>query len=199
MLFIMMIMLTQFIHPMLRAQMSVFDVVSFVWGAVCQQGTHLLIPTTSGRFIVLTTFLATLAIFTSYSASIVALLQSPSHLIKTIDDLLASPLKMSLQEAGYNRYNYLIENISILNKVYDAKVRPQGKDGWIYDPFVGVEKIRTELFAFQVESASAYKAVAQTYTESEKCSLSEIHLLRLAVTTVTVERNSPYKELIKRR
>lgn len=192
-------MLTQFIHPMLRAQMSVFDVVSFVWGAVCQQGTHLLIPTTSGRFIVLTTFLATLAIFTSYSASIVALLQSPSHLIKTIDDLLASPLKMSLQEAGYNRYNYLIENISILNKVYDAKVRPQGKDGWIYDPFVGVEKIRTELFAFQVESASAYKAVAQTYTESEKCSLSEIHLLRLAVTTVTVERNSPYKELIKRR
>lgn len=199
MLFIMMIMLTQFIHPMLRAQMSVFDVVSFVWGAVCQQGTHLLIPTTSGRFIVLTTFLATLAIFTSYSASIVALLQSPSHLIKTIDDLLASPLKMSLQEAGYNRYNYLIENISILNKIYDAKVRPQGKDGWIYDPFVGVEKIRTELFAFQVESASAYKAVAQTYTESEKCSLSEIHLLRLAVTTVTVERNSPYKELIKRR
>lgn len=184
---------------MLRARMSVFDVVSFVWGAVCQQGTHLLIPTTSGRFIVLTTFLSTLAIFTSYSASIVALLQSPSHLIKTIDDLLASPLKMSLQEAGYNRYNYLIENISILNKVYDAKIRPQGKDGWIYDPFVGVEKIRTELFAFQVESASAYKAVAQTYTESEKCSLSEIHLLRLAVTTVTVERNSPYKELVKRR
>lgn len=69
----------------------------------------------------------------------------------------------------------------------------------IYDPFLGVEKIRTELFAFQVEAASAYKAVAQTYTESEKCSLSEIHVLRLAVTTVTVERNSPYKELVKRR
>lgn len=69
----------------------------------------------------------------------------------------------------------------------------------IYDPFLGVEKIRTQLFAFQVEAASAYKAVAQTYTESEKCSLSEIHVLRLAVTTVTVERNSPYKELVKRR
>lgn len=50
-----------------------------------------------------------------------------------------------------------------------------------------------------MEAASAYKAVAQTYTESEKCSLSEIHVLRLAVTTVTVERNSPYKELVKRR
>lgn len=106
---------------------------------------------------------------------------------------------MALQESGYNRYNYLIENISILNRVYDKKIRPMGEAGWIYDPFAGVEKIRTGLFAFQVESASAYKAVANTYTESEKCSLSEIHLLRLAVTTVTVERNSPYKELFKRR
>lgn len=192
-------MITQLTHPIIRNGMNIWDMISFVWGAVCQQGTHLLIPTTSGRFIVITIFLATLAIFTSYSASIVALLQSPSHMIKTIDDLLESPLKLSLQEAGYNRYNYLAENIPILNKVYEKKIRPQGDKGWIYDPFVGVEKIRTELFAFQVESAAAYKAVARTYTESEKCSLSEIHILRLAVTTVTVERNSPYKELVKRR
>lgn len=193
------IMFTQMFHSVIRNQMTTFDVISFVWGAVCQQGTHLFIPTTSGRLIVITIFLASLAIFTSYSASIVALLQSPSHLIRNIDDLLASPLKLSLQEAGYNRYNYEKENISILQKVYNKKIRPQGAAGWVYDPFVGVEKIRTELFAFQVESASAYKAVAQTYTESEKCSLSEIHLLRLAVTSVTVERNSPYKELFKRR
>lgn len=196
---IMVIMLTQFYHPTLRKQITTFDVCTFVWGAVCQQGTHLEIPTTSGRFIVITTFLAGLAMFTSYSASIVAILQSPSHLIRDIDDLLASPLKMALQEAGYNRYNYLVENVTLLNRIYDHKIRPQGAEGWIYDPFIGVEKIRTELFAFQVESASAYKAIAETYTEDEKCGLSEIHVLRLAITTVTVERNSPYKELFKRR
>lgn len=69
----------------------------------------------------------------------------------------------------------------------------------IYDPFLGVEKVRTELFAFQVEAASAYKAVAETFTEDEKCSLSEMTVLRLGITSVTVERNSPYKELVKRR
>lgn len=143
------IMFTQLTHPIIRNGMQISDMTSFVWGAVCQQGTHLSIPTTSGRFIVITIFLATLAIFTSYSASIVSLLQSPSHMIKTIDDLLESPLKMALQEAGYNRYNYLQENITILNKVYEKKIRPQGDEGWIYDPFLGVEKIRTSLLAFQ--------------------------------------------------
>lgn len=124
-------MYSQFVHPMLRAQMTALDILSFVWGSVCQQGTHLRIHTTSGRFIMMTISLATLAIFTSYSASIVALLQSPSHMIKTIDDLLKSPLKMALQEAGYNRYNYLKENISLLNKVYEKKIKPMGEDGWV--------------------------------------------------------------------
>lgn len=137
-------------HPILRHKMSPFDIVSFVWGAVCQQGTHLVIPTTSGRFIIMTTFLATLAIFTSYSASIVALLQSPSHLIRTIDDLMNSPLKMALQEAGYNRYNYLMENISILNEVYDKKIKPMGKDGWVSVCDVG--NIGGDVKKFQTES-----------------------------------------------
>lgn len=65
------IMFSQFMHPTIRGKMSSFDIVSFVIGAVCQQGTHLVVTTLSGRFIVITTFLATLAIFTSYSASIV--------------------------------------------------------------------------------------------------------------------------------
>lgn len=196
---VILIMLTQLKGPLHRDRLSVLDIVTFVCGAVCQQGTHLVIPTTSGRFIVLTTFLTTLAIFTSYSASIVALLQSPSHSIKTIEDLMSSPLKMALQDTSYNRQNYQFENISMLKPVYDKKIQPIGKAGWIFNLSEGVEKIRTELFACQLESPSAYKAIANTFTESEKCGLTEIHLLRLAVTTVMVERNSPYKELFKRR
>lgn len=194
------IMVLQNLHPLLRRRrVTVFDVVQFVWGAVCQQGTHLLISTTSGRCIALTTFMATMAIFISYSANIVAILQSPSHSIQTLEDLLRSPLKVAVQETGYNRYSFMVENVSAFQKIYKKKVEPLGKDGWILDEYIGVEKIRTELFAFVVETTSAYKAIARTYTEDEKCSLSEINLLKLPMTTITVERNSGYKELFRQR
>lgn len=175
------------------------DAATFVWGAVCQQGTHLFVPTASGRFVVLTAFLATLALFASYSANIVALLQSPGSLIKTVDDLMASPLSVSVQESGYNRFYYTKSNDTILRNLYNNKISPQGNAGWIYDTAAGVERIRTELFAYQVENKAAYKAISRTFSDHEKCSLSELHLLKLPMKTVTVERNFPYIELFKQR
>lgn len=65
-------MIVQLQHPILKAMsISMLDIVTLIVGAICQQGTHLSITTTSGRIVVVTAFLATLAIFTSYSASIV--------------------------------------------------------------------------------------------------------------------------------
>lgn len=196
---VLLIMMCQLLHPMLRNRFSIFDVSTFLWGAVCQQGTHLNIPTTSGRFVVITTFLATMALFTSYAASIVALLQSPSNFIKSIDDLIASPLKVAAHDAGYSRFYIMHNNDSVARKMYERKLQQFGEKAWIYDAFAGIERVRTELFAFQVDSASAYKAIGRTFTESEKCSLSELQLIILPMTTITVERNSGYKELMKQR
>lgn len=198
-LVVLLIMMCQLLHPVLRSQLSFFDVTTFLWGAVCQQGTHLNIPTTSGRFVVITTFLATLALFTSYSASIVALLQSPSNFIKTIDDLIASPLKVGAHDSAYTRFYLMHNNDSVASRIFETKLRPFGEKAWIYDAFAGIERVRTDLFAYQVDSASAYKAISRTFTESEKCSLSELQLIVLPMTTITVERNSGYKELIKQR
>lgn len=192
-------MLTQRIWPDIKNRMSVFDVIGFICGAVCQQGTHLELYRLSGRLIILTTFLFSLFVFISYSAMILVLLQRPSHAIKNINDLIASPMTLALQEAKYNRFNYLYENVSILTKVYEKKIKPMGAEAWVYDTNNGMEKVRTQLFAFQVEMSAAYKAVAETFTDDEKCSLTEIHLLKLPRLTATVIRNSPYKELFRQR
>lgn len=47
------------------------------------------------------------------------------------------------------------------------------------DTFKGSEKIRTHLFAFQVETTTGYKFIEQTYTDEEKCSLSEITIFKV--------------------
>lgn len=196
---VLIIMLFQLLHPSLHHRITLFDVTTFVWGAICQQGTHLIIPTTSGRFVVMTTFLAALALFTSYSATIVAILQSPSRFITTMDDLIASPLKVGVHDAGYSRFYVLHGNDSIINRVYEKKIKAFGEAAWIYDSFAGIEKLKTELFAFQVDSASAYKAISRTFTEYEKCSLSELQLIKLPMTTMPVERHSGYRELFTQR
>lgn len=186
-------------HPVLKSMsITSFDVATFIFGAICQQGTHLHIPTTSGRFVVLTTFLTTLALFTSYSASIVALLQSPINFITTIDDLITSPLTVGMHRVEYAQ-NIVHANNSGVMKLYNEKVLPQDEKGWIDDPVVGIERIRTELFAFQVDSPSAYKAIGKTFTESEKCSLTELQMIVLPTTTFLLERNSGYRELMAQR
>lgn len=67
MIVIIIVIQVQKIHPILRNQFQLFDVISFAFGALTQQGSSLEMPTASGRLVVLTTFLANLALFTSYS------------------------------------------------------------------------------------------------------------------------------------
>lgn len=186
-------------HPLLEVHITLFDVVSLVFGAVCQQGTHLFIPSLSGRFVLITTFVATLALFTSYSANIVALLQSPSKSIHTLNDLLASPLTLAVKNTPYMRTIVLNDNQTILKRVYDEKIEPLGTEAWINNVYVGINNVRTQSMAFLADAPSAYFAISRTYTELEKCRLSEINVFRSAMNTITVRRNSAYKELIKRR
>lgn len=188
-------------HPHLKSNFTLLDIVTFVMGALCQQGTHLSqsFSNTSGRFVIITTFLAALALFTSYSANIVALLQSPSVMIKNLEDLIASPLKVYIHDGGYTRFYLLRYNDTVIHNLYETKVREFGTSAWIYDPYVGIERVRSGLTAFQIDSQSAYKAIAKTYTASEKCSLGEVQMISLPLSTVPLERNSGYKELVKQR
>lgn len=54
------------------------------------------------RVAIFVLFLTAVFLFTSYSASIVALLQSPSNSIKTINDLVESSMTFSAQDNPYN-------------------------------------------------------------------------------------------------
>lgn len=191
----------QRIFPEIRQRMTFNDVVMLVFGSVCQQpgGTLLEISKVSGRIVIMTTYVLTLFIFIAYSANILVLLQIPSHAINSVDDLISSPVKLAVQDTGYNRYYFEKEKAGVVKKIYEKKIKPEGNDGWMYEVTIGVEKVRTQLYAFQVEIAAAYKFISQTFTDDEKCSLAEISVLKIPKLTGSVARNSPYREIFRQR
>lgn len=62
----------------------------------------------SVRMVMFSTLLAALFAFTSYSAKIVAILQTPSDAIQTIDDLTRSPMTLGVQETTYKRVYFAV-------------------------------------------------------------------------------------------
>ncbi|XP_028158429.1 ionotropic receptor 75a-like isoform X2 [Ostrinia furnacalis] len=82
------------------------DVIILIFGAICQQGSPVELKGSLGRVVMLILFLALMFLYTSYSANIVALLQSSSSQIRTLDDLLHSRLKFGVHDTVFNRYYF---------------------------------------------------------------------------------------------
>lgn len=80
---------------------SVFDSFVLIFGATCQQGSSVTPRSNTARLFVIVAFIALMFLYTSYSANIVALLQSPSSKIQTLHDLLDSQLELGLDNSSY--------------------------------------------------------------------------------------------------
>lgn len=94
---------------------SFWEMLTLTLGAACQQGTSVNIKNTAGKMITFIIFLALMFLYVSYSAAIVALLQSPSNKIKSLEDLLYSRLKMGADDNVFNHYYF---SVSYILKLY---------------------------------------------------------------------------------
>lgn len=63
-----------------------------------------------GRMLMFIMFFVFLFLYTSYSANIVALLQSTSDQIRTLSDLLNSKLELGVEDTPYNRYFFSVNH-----------------------------------------------------------------------------------------
>lgn len=185
-------------HPLIRFQFTFFDTISLAFGAICQQGTHLTIPTTSGRFVLMITFLATLAMFSSYSASIVSLIQSPSKSIQSLNNFIDSPLEIGMHAVEHIERKVFAENDTVLQKLFQCG-NQASDDIWIEDEMIGIEKVQKKLFGFLIDGPIGYQAISKRFTESEKCRLNQLNVIRQSMNTITVHKRSGMKEPIKQR
>lgn len=91
-------------YPELRDSIS--DVAILSLGAVCQQGAAAIPFCVPGRITTIMLFTSLMFLYTSYSANIVALLQSSSNSIQTLEDLLKSRLQIGVDDTVFNRFYF---------------------------------------------------------------------------------------------
>lgn len=65
----------------------------------------------SSRIVTLMLLLASLSLYASYTANIVALMQSTTDSIKTVSDLLYSSLTLGVHDTIYNRHFFKVGNL----------------------------------------------------------------------------------------
>ncbi|KAB0794260.1 hypothetical protein PPYR_13880 [Photinus pyralis] len=174
-----------------------FDVTLLAFGAVCQQGSSFTPSNASGRIVTISMFVSLMFLYTAYSANIVALLQSSSNNIRSLNDLLNSRLSVGVDDTVFNRFYFpnAIEPVS--KALYRQKVAPPGQTPRYFPIRDGVEKIRKGHFAFHMETGVGYQFVLQTFKEYEKCGLTEISFLHVPDPCLVIQKNTPYKKLIQ--
>lgn len=153
---------------------SLYETFFVLFCAFCQQGSFALPISFGSRLITMISFTALMFMYASYSANIVALLQSPSNKIKTLDDLYSSRIKLGVDDTVFNHYYFSHAEESTRRKIYSEKIR--NKDGTenFFNLSKGVSLVRDGLFAFHMEVGVGYKILLEQFQEDEKCGLQEI-------------------------
>lgn len=85
---------------------SFSDAVMLTIAAVAQQGSTSEPRSAAGKIVMIFTFIALMFLYVSYSANIVALLQSSATNIRSLEDLLKSRLKLGVDDTVYNHYYF---------------------------------------------------------------------------------------------
>ncbi|KYM76177.1 putative glutamate receptor [Atta colombica] len=176
---------------------TVSDNLLILLGAFFQQGYSYEPYRVSSRIVTLMLLLASLSLYAAYTANIVNLLQSTTDSIKTLPDLLNSPLKLGVQDVVYNRHYFKSFQDSIRKTILEHRIEPKGsKSNWM-SVEEGVRRVRNELFAFHGEIGTVYQLMQDTYLEEEKCGLTEIDFLNVLYPLLVIQEQSPYSEIIK--
>lgn len=135
--------------------------------------------------------------YTSYTANIVALLQSTTQNIRTPADLLNYDMQLGSEDTPYARHYFATATEPVRRKIYETKIAPPNERPHFVNVSHGVSMMRKGLYAFHMELGTGYKSVKQTFYEHEKCGLVEIDFLKQNYPMHGAPKNSTYKEIFK--
>ncbi|PSN44755.1 hypothetical protein C0J52_10731 [Blattella germanica] len=142
----------------------------------------------SPRTVYLTLLVLSVSLYTVYSAIIVTLLQAPGPPIRTLTDLMASPLQLCMQDLISNT-KYVNETIDPeVKRLFREKLYPQPPEVAFTTPEKGLAKVKEGLVAFHGDMASGFKINSDTFEESAKCRLRYVQMITSVKITIPVKK-----------
>ncbi|XP_063388458.1 glutamate receptor 3-like [Cydia fagiglandana] len=169
-----------------------FDTLCLVF----QQGTAADPLSIASRQILLLGLMAFMFLYTAYSANVVALLQSPTNDINSVETLLTSPVACGSQDVVYAWQMFGHESRPIHRLLADRKINSQGKKGFL-SVEDGIRKVREGMFAFHVEQTAGFDQIQKTFLEDEKCNLGFIKYMSTTSPFVAFSQITPIKEMLR--
>ncbi|XP_024081270.1 uncharacterized protein LOC106673514, partial [Cimex lectularius] len=165
----------------------------YVIGVMTYQGLITNPYTTSMKMTSIALLLFALFASTYYNAATLHGLLTPApNSIQTVEQLL----KSQLMELGIIKDNYLTNYSKSWGFILKPETRAKlEKEKITQTVEKGVEKVRTERFAFCTDDHAVYWEVSRKFSDSEKCEITEIETINPFPVCLTVEKNSSYKEL----
>jgi glutamate receptor, ionotropic, invertebrate len=164
-------------------------------GIISQQGYHGNFKLVSARILLVIFLLFAFIMGQFYSTYIVgSLLMEAPRTITNMAQLVDSGMPV------------ILENVLYILRYFDSTSDPdslrlfkrieKNYNSLLYPPLKGLEMVKKGGFAFHVDPPGVYKAIKETFTESEICDLQEILMFPGRPMFLTVRKGSPIKELI---
>lgn len=195
---------------------EVSDSIVLVVGAACQQGSSNLPHSLTARIVIICCFISLMFLFTSYSACIVVLLQSPSNKIQTLQQLYDSRFKLGLHHTtwnvqvfkvfrvihkqdhiNHNKTLFQIQTDPLKKAVFNNRVKNLDGTSNLYTIEEGMQRVRDGSVALHLEETVAYEQVSLKFMDSEKCALKSIQYLHKPEPYVSMVKNSSYYEIAR--
>ncbi|XP_062540768.1 uncharacterized protein LOC134208842 [Armigeres subalbatus] len=180
-------------YPDDAEQIGFSETVLSMIGIASQQEALVRLESVSSRTLNIVMLISLMFLYISFSANIVALIQSPSTRVRTLGDLMRWKFDLTAQDNAINRMVMMNDTDPLRHAVY-AKI--QQSNGLI-SVANGTERIRRGLAAFHGDTDQIYRYMIEHYSEDEKCNLNEINAIQPLHGYYSVAKDSPLMEHVK--